>query len=163
MTALGADAVLRRVDSRAFRTAFVALVLATGFYEFYRYFAVWANSPAALERSKQSITEIGLYLNALPRETPRFVIVNDYGELDPADPGRPEKKVYTPAQTVIFLTYSHPKVNYVLVEELFTETFPQGSVIVPLAIDSRLFDALRERGVVFVEEPHEGFVAARVQ
>ena len=63
---------------------------------------------------------------------------------------------------MIFLTHGHPAPTYVSVEDLFTTEFPQGSVIVPLARDPRIFQTLRERGIAITEEPRVELVAARL-
>jgi hypothetical protein len=164
LTAVGADWVQQRLELRPrMLIAFFVLVGATCFYEYYRYFNIWAKSADMLKMSKSYLTDIAEFLNTQPATTPRFVIVNDYGEFDPIDPGQPEHKTYTPAQTVIFLTRESPHPRVLQVGEALTQTFPSGSLIVPLLEDPRLFPALRSAGIQLTEERHDGFVAARVK
>jgi hypothetical protein len=164
LTAVGADTVFQRIrQHRVWLPLFLVFTLGGALFEYYRYFGIWANHPDTLRWSKHHLTTIAEFLNAQPASTPRFVIVNEYGEFDPIDPAQPDKKTYTPAQTVIFLTREHPHPKLLLMHESLTQPFPKGSLIVPLLEDARLFPALRERGIELVEERHGEFVAARVK
>ncbi len=149
LAAIGADAAWKRIgDRKALQIAFLAVVVGAGLFEYYRYFSTWANSPGMRVRSKSQLTEIGLYFNTLPADTPRFAVLNDDS---------------TAAQTVMFLTHDHPQPKYLSVEQLLETSFPAGSVIVPLSKDPRIFAALRERGIQLDEEPIRDFTAARVR
>jgi hypothetical protein len=163
MAGLGADVALGWLRNVQLRYLLAGLLVASSGHEYYRYFAVWANSPAAFERSKVQLVDIAGFLNRLPREARRYVVMNDFGVLDPQDPGKPEMKVFTPAQVVIYLTRGHPEVRYLQIDDLFHEQFAAGAVIVPMAEDPRIFNLLRERGIQFVEDRHPSFTAARIR
>jgi 4-amino-4-deoxy-L-arabinose transferase-like glycosyltransferase len=164
LVALGADAIFRRLHGRRMlKAAFLTVVLAVSFFEYYRYFGIWLNHPATAQSMFLPLAEISEYLNALPESTARFVVMNEFGSFDPIDPDHPDMKVYTPAQVLIFLTHGHPQPVYLQIHEAFETTFPKGSVIVPLQIDPGVFEGIREHGFNIVEEPHASFVAGIVQ
>ncbi len=162
MVGLGADTAVGWLRNAKLRYLLAAVLVAASGHEVYRYFAVWADNPLALERSKVQLVDIAAFLNELPANVPRYVVMNEYGALDPADPGNPETKGFTPAQVLIFLTRGHPDAHYLQIDNLFHEQFPAGAVVVPMVEDPRIFTLLRERGIQFAADRHPSFVAARV-
>ncbi len=149
LAALGADAVFELLATRkAWQWAFLIVVAATGLFEYYRYFGVWANQPSTREAFTHNLVSIGDYLNALPDNTPRFVVAT-------ADP--------MPSQTVIFVTQGHPAATYLSPEQARIVPFPHGSVIVPLADSEPVFEILRQRGIAISEDRREEFTAGVVR
>ncbi len=67
------------------------------------YFVIWAKNPNTAGAFSQDYAEIGRELNALPREIPKFVIVNASG-ID-------VRGIPMPAQTVMFLTDTFEEKN----------------------------------------------------
>lgn len=148
LAAMGADAAWRRIGNRRIvQAAFLALAIGAGLFEYSRYFSIWANSPGMLGRSRYRLTALAEYLNTLPEDTPRFVVLNEDE---------------TAVQTVIFLTREHRPPVYLSVDDLFRQTFPRGSVVAPLAPDPRIFTALRKRGIAVQEVSHIEFTTARI-
>jgi hypothetical protein len=149
LTALGADAAFGFLESRKiWQWAFLTLIAATGLFEYYRYFVVWPKPAATREAFTHNLVSIGEYLNALPDDTPRFVVVNT----DPMF-----------AQTVIFVTHGHPAAKYLSSGEALSTAFPKGSVIAPLAVDEPIFTAIRERGIEISEDRREEFTVGVVR
>src|SRR5258708_31237876 len=58
---------------------FVVVLLSIGVAETYRYFISWAANPVTPLYFSRPYVKIGEYLNSLPKNTPRYVIVNAAG------------------------------------------------------------------------------------
>jgi len=149
LTALGADAAYKILESRkTWQWAFLVVVATTGLFEYYRYFAIWPDQPTTREAFTHNLVSIGEYLNALPDDIPRFIIVN-------ADP--------VSAQTIIFVTQAHPAAKYLSPDEALNTTFPHGGVIVLLSENDRVFEALQGQGIAISTEKHAEFTTGIVQ
>jgi len=115
-----------------------------GFLQFDKYFIKWAVRPETEDAFSKDYVQIGNYLNSLPPETPKYVIVNMSGVPVPYPDGIP-----MPAQTVMFIEnikYGQPRAIYLLPEnldqiEINTKTF----IIVPMRYDQSLFNEFSEK------------------
>lgn len=163
LAALGADALWSKLDRKAWRGAFLAALLLTGAFEFYRYFGVWAGRPETAGAFTQHLVRIGQHLNALPPTTPRYVIVNEDGVLVPhRNPDGKTKFIPMPAETVMFVTKNGAPATYLLSEDLDHAILPSGSVIVPLRAEERLWEQLERRELKIRKSAFKDFVAATV-
>lgn len=117
-------------------TCFLFLV-AMGVFEFNKYFILWAKNPEVKNAFSKNYVDIGNYLNSLPLEIQKYVIVNVSGVPVPWPNGIP-----MPAQTVMFVEntkYSSPQSNYLLPEELEKINIEKETIIVPMKPDNELF------------------------
>jgi 4-amino-4-deoxy-L-arabinose transferase-like glycosyltransferase len=101
-----------------------AIVLA----QFDKYFIKWAQTPEVENYFTKNYTQIGLYLNSLPAETVKYVVVNELGS--------PLYGISIPGQTPMFIeriTFNKPRANYIKAEDLDTlEANDKQIVIIPL-------------------------------
>lgn len=74
---------------------FVIVVAGWGYYD---YFVVWAQNPNVPGAFSANYVTIGRAINALPADTPKYVVVNAGGVL--------ERGIPTPAETTMFVTHS---------------------------------------------------------
>jgi hypothetical protein len=163
LATFGAAWSLEKLRHPAATWALIAILAGFGAHDLYRYFGVWANSPAVHDAFNANIADLAAYLNALPPETPRYVIANEAAATAPADPGQPDRRYALDLQSLIFLVRGHPQPNYLRVQEFFTADFPPGSVVAPLLGDTRVLDALRNRGIEFEEQRNGAAIAARIR
>jgi hypothetical protein len=155
--ALGFYSIYNWLDkNQKHRTLLVATVflflIAIGITEFNKYFNLWAKNPEVLRAYEKGYLDMGNFLNSLPEETQKYVILNDlssplYGISIPGQSlmfvelskfGR-LRSIYLKAEdlnqikTPIVHTQEGPKVVIVplypsrLMREL-SKTFPEGSV-----------------------------------
>jgi len=119
------------------------LLFAISFSEFNKYFVKWGKNPEVKGAFTKRFYEIGEYLNSLPEDTQKYVIVNELGVPVPYPDGIP-----MPAQTVMFVQTASAKgqeTSYILPEDLEKIKINKRTVIVPMRYDERLFFELRER------------------
>ncbi|TSC90061.1 MAG: hypothetical protein G01um10142_475, partial [Parcubacteria group bacterium Gr01-1014_2] len=111
-------------------TALIILMLAIGIAEYDKYFNKWAKRPEVQDTFAADFVELGEQINQLPKEVPKYVIVNASGVLVEGIP--------MPAQTVMFITgtYTEEKqkqknVFYILPGEERKITRPN-AIVLPL-------------------------------
>jgi len=112
---------------------FLLLVL---FFEFNKYFLVWAKKPEVKSEYTQEYLLMGNYLNSLPEDVERYVIVNRGGE-----PVSWANKIPVSAQTIMFLEiakYGQIKSNYLLPEEVEKIKIDKKGIILLMAQDQEL-------------------------
>jgi len=81
--------------------ALVILLMAIGVVEYDKYFNKWAKRPEVRDAFAADLVELGRKINQLPKETPKYVLVNASGVLVNGIP--------MPAQTVMFITGTYTK------------------------------------------------------
>ncbi len=107
--------------------------------QFNKYFNIWGTHQETKNGFSQNYVEIADYLNSLPIETQKIVIVNQSGVPIPWPDGTPVS-----AQTVMFLEnikYGETQSTYLLpteINEIKTNNRP--TVIIPMSPDEALFD-----------------------
>ena len=109
--------------------------------EFNKYFFVWAKRPEVKSEFTREYLEMGNYLNSLPEDYERYVIVNRSGIPVSWTGGIP-----MPAQTIIFLEiskYGKIKSNYLLPEDIEKIKIEKRGVILPLICDPDLIERLK--------------------
>ncbi|OGZ17933.1 MAG: hypothetical protein A2Z78_01875 [Candidatus Nealsonbacteria bacterium RBG_13_36_15] len=150
-SAIGGFAVYQRLKNIIKNPIGLKLILAicllffvfVGFSEFYKYFFTWAKNENVEGAFTKKFVEIGYYLNSLPPETEKYVIVNEPGVPVPWPNGIP-----MPAQTVMLIErtkFGQPKSTYLLPENLDKIKIENGVVIVPMKYDEDLFRELSQR------------------
>ena len=118
-------------EARLFVGAALILLLASiGFVEYDKYFNQWAKRPEVQDAFSADFTQVGKQINQMPKEVPKYVVVNAGGVL--------VERIPMPAQTVMFITQTYTKerqreknVFYILPGEEKTIT-QRNAVILPL-------------------------------
>ena len=107
--------------------------------QFNKYFNIWGTHQETKNGFSRNYTEIANYLNSLPVETQKIVIVNQSGVPIPWPDGIPVS-----AQTIMLLEnikYGKTQSTYLLPEEINKiKINNQSTVIIPLSPDRALFD-----------------------
>jgi len=120
------------------------LLFSISFSEFNKYFFDWGKNKEVEGAFTKRFADIGYFLNSLPADYQKYVIVNEAGVLVPFSGGLP-----MPAQTIMFIenmkygslqsTYLLPKdLNQIKADNIKT-------VILPMAPDQNLFNELKQR------------------
>jgi 4-amino-4-deoxy-L-arabinose transferase-like glycosyltransferase len=110
--------------------AAILFLLAMGISEFNKYFVKWAKNPEVENAFSKDYVEIGNYLNSLPPEIPKYVIVNESGVPVPFPNGIP-----MPAQTVMFIErikFGEPRATYLKPEDLEKIKPGKEAIIIPM-------------------------------
>jgi len=84
---------------KGFIVLLLAFFTATAIQSYTKYFIRWTNSPYVRNAFSQDLVEIGEYLNSLPQNLPKYVIINT----EKAD----ATVIPMPAQTVMFITKTY--------------------------------------------------------
>ena len=108
--------------------------------QYQRYFVKWGKNDNIKGAFTRNLVDIGYYLNSLPENDKKYVIVNQPGVL--------VNKIPMPAQTVMFIERTkHKKLNttYLLPEKINEISYQHNTVIVPLTPDKNLFNALKHK------------------
>jgi 4-amino-4-deoxy-L-arabinose transferase-like glycosyltransferase len=102
-------------------TVFIVVVAVFGYYD---YFIIWAQNPNVPGAFSANYVDIGRQMNALPKTTPKYVIVNAGGVL--------ARGIPVPAETTMFITHSFTdadaaaaNIHYLLPAE--SSTIPKGT------------------------------------
>jgi len=121
-----------------FSCFFFLLALAAS--EFNKYFVLWANNEKVKEAYNQNYADIGYFLNSLPQDVKKYVIINT--------PGSPLYGISIAAQTPLFIEstkFGKPRATYLKFENLDQiDIYQRKSVVVPL-YDDGVFAELSKR------------------
>ena len=122
---------------------FVALFLIASF-SFVQYFIRWGQNIYTYHAFNGRYWDIGNYLESLPLETEKYVIINAWGIL--------VKGIQMPAQTVMFATNTYTEsaqknknIIYLLPEEIESINCSGSCVIVSLQNNSSLRETIKEQ------------------
>jgi len=124
----------------AFYLCLSILFLVLGYSQFNKYFYQWGKNPEVQGAFSKNYVAIGNYLNTLPDNVQKYVIVNQSGVPVPWPDGIP-----MPAQTLIFIErtkFGQIRSTYLLTEDLNQIKIDKKTVIVPLQYDDDLFSKL---------------------
>jgi hypothetical protein len=80
-----------------------AFIIFVGVYGYVNYFIVWAQNPNVPGSFNADYVTLGHQINALPKSTPKYVVVTAGGV--------PERGIPTPAETTMFITHSFTAVD----------------------------------------------------
>jgi 4-amino-4-deoxy-L-arabinose transferase-like glycosyltransferase len=108
---------------------------------FNKYFFKWAKNPNVAGAFRQDLVDLANYLNNLPDNIQKYVIVNESGVPVPYPDGLP-----MPAQTIIFESkIKDSKIKYLLASKNSqVEINIQPTVIIPLKYDQTIFQQLAQ-------------------
>jgi len=123
-------------------SCFLFLALTT-LISFNKYFFQWAQNPNVKGAFTERFGEIGYFLNSLPQEVEKYVIVNEGGVPVPWPEGLPVS-----AQTIMFIEstkFGSPRSTYLLQENLDRIKIEKRIVIVPMKYDQNLADELKRK------------------
>lgn len=129
----------------------IFIILYPGFKNFNKYFFDWAKSPETARAFSQDYVEIGQYLNSLPDQVKKYVIVNEKG--------LPYYGLSIAAQTSIFIEsakFGQPRAVYLPWQEIEKiEISPYGTIILPLHNHNSL-EELQEifQGEIIKDKPY---------
>lgn len=142
-SALGAYWVFKEIKT-FFKTKYQIIFLylliflfltSIAYAQFNKYFYEWAENPNLEGAFSKNYVKIGQYLNSLPDDISKYVIVNQGGVCVPYPDGIP-----MPAQTSIFIERTANKHStYLLPENLKQIKIDKKGVIIPLQYDENLF------------------------
>ena len=122
---------------------FLIFFLICAFLEFQKYFLVWAKKPEVKSEFTAEFVKMGNYLNSLPQDFEKYVIVNKNGV-----PISWAGNLPMPAQTIMFLEiskYGKIKSHYLLPENLEKIKIEKRGVVLPLVFDQNLFENLKRK------------------
>jgi len=117
--------------------SFLTVVL---IFEFNKYFFVWAKKPEVKSEFTQEYVTMGEYLNSLPKDYEKYVIVNRGGK-----PVSWANEIPMPAQTIMFLEiskYREIKSKYLLPEDIEKIKIDKKGVILLMVPDQELADRI---------------------
>ena len=118
-------------------------LIAVGFSEFHKYFFSWAKNPNVEGAYTKKFADLGYYLNFLPQDYKKYVIVNEPGVPVPWPNGIP-----MPAQTPMFIEatkFGQPRAVYLLPEDLNQIKIDKGmNVILLMKYEAGIFNRLKE-------------------
>jgi hypothetical protein len=109
-------------------------------FDLNKYFFVWAKKPEVKSEFTTDLFEMGNYLNSLPEDFEKYVIVNRGGV-----PVSWAQNIPMPAQTIMFLEFSkygELKSKYLLPEDIEKIKIEKKGIILPLSFDENLFKKL---------------------
>lgn len=92
---------------------FIIFLIFTGWGEYHKYFLDWGLRQETKDSFTERYVDIGNYLNSLPNETEKYLIVNELGT--------PQYGISIPAQTVIFIEnakFGYRRTSYISTDEL---------------------------------------------
>jgi 4-amino-4-deoxy-L-arabinose transferase-like glycosyltransferase len=104
-------------------------------YEYY--FIDWGKNPEVQGAYTQYLVDIGNYLNRLPADMKKYVIVNERGVPVPFPNGIP-----MPAQTIMFITRQTPNIIYLKPEQL--QSITDQSIVVLMKYDENILNQLQK-------------------
>ena len=122
----------------------VLMLITLVFSEYYRYFVIWGKNPEVKSAFATNYVEIGAYLNSLPSETKKYVIVNEGGVLV-IGKGSP---LPMPAQTPMFIErtkFKEPQAIYLLPGEIAKIKIERKTTIVLMKCDENLLLELSKK------------------
>ncbi|MCJ7786730.1 hypothetical protein MUP06_00740, partial [Patescibacteria group bacterium] len=129
---------------RLLLSAAFLFLLMTGIVEFDKYFNKWGKHPEVRNAFSADYVEIGNFLNSLPAETQKYVIVNQPGVPVPWPDGIP-----VPAQTIMFIEnakFGSPQSTYLLPEDLNQiKINNRKAVIIAMRYDEGLFAKIQQK------------------
>jgi len=108
--------------------------------QYFRYFELWAKNPRVKDAFTKHYVDIGHYLNSLPPETKKYVIVNELGA--------PLYGISIPAQTPMFIEttkFGYPRSIYLKAENLDEIEINEEKVTIVPLYNGRLFNKLQEK------------------
>jgi 4-amino-4-deoxy-L-arabinose transferase-like glycosyltransferase len=114
------------------------------YVEFQKYFLDWGQRSEVRDNFTQRLVDIGNYLNSLPAEIKKYIVVNENGVAVPYPNG-----ISMPAQTIIFIErieFNKPRATYLASEQTDKiELNSAKTIVIPLKYDGDLFQGLQQK------------------
>ncbi len=118
---------------------FIFLIIVAGF-SYYQYFIQWGQNSETRGAFTQKLVDEAAYLNSLPQNVQKYVLVNEDGVKVPYPDG-----LSMPVQTIIFLTRGKSEIKYLTPDPEGLSLLESGpTVILPIQIDEKLFNGLQK-------------------
>ncbi|PJE73019.1 MAG: hypothetical protein COV00_02400 [Candidatus Tagabacteria bacterium CG10_big_fil_rev_8_21_14_0_10_40_13] len=121
-----------------------AFLLLIASHCYIQYFLRWAPNIHTQGAFNARYVEIGNYLNNLPKESTKYVVINADGVL--------VREIPMPSQTVMFITNTYPaknrqekNIHYVLPENISAITCPENCSIITLENDTMLREEIKKQ------------------
>lgn len=128
----------KKISRKLLAPISVLFVILIGYYQYNTYFIGWAEKPEVSRAFEKHYTEIGYYLNSLPENLQKYVIVNELGS--------PLYGISIPGQTIMFIERTKfPKLRaiYIKAEDISQIEINQTTEIIPL-YEKGLFEKLQQ-------------------
>lgn len=128
---------LTQLDQKLVWLALIVFLIYPALSNFNKYFSQWAKNPNVSSAFRNDLVILTNYLNELPENVKKYVIVNEPGVLVPYPNGIP-----MPAQTIIFMSKSD--IKYLVRDSKHQTTLKQPFVIVPLRQEQGMMQQFSE-------------------
>lgn len=133
--------ISKKVSNKKLLLMWCALLLfSLAYAQFAKYFVIWAQRPEVKDAFNINYNEMGYYLNSLPEETKKYVIVNEFGS--------PLYGISIPGQTPMFIErtkFGKLRSSYITFEQLDEIEGESNTVIIPLYFEDNLKNELERR------------------
>jgi len=126
---------LHRIRKELFLLAFLLLAF-SGYVQYHTYFDSWRFSTQISNEFGQKYYNIATKMNALPKDTKKYVLVNTNGVWVDEVPAQ--------AQTIKFFTRDDKNVSYLRSDELTSLVPEKGSIIIPLNQSVEIFREIKK-------------------
>lgn len=116
------------------------IILFLVFYQYQKYFFLWGKHPETENAFSKDYVEMGNFLNSLPEEISKYVLVNASGVPVPYPKGIP-----MPAQTLMFIEktkFGKSRTVYLLPKDLKKIKIEKETIIMLMRYDQDLFNKL---------------------
>lgn len=119
----------------------IFLIIYPTLANFNKYFLQWAKNPNVAGAFRQDLVDLTDYLNNLPANIQKIILVNESGVPVPYPDGLP-----MPAQTIIFKSNPNKEIKYLTRDENSQTILDnQPAIIIPLKYDQAIFRQLSEK------------------
>ncbi len=116
----------------------ILLLIFIGVWEGRTYFVVWGDKLEVRANFEQRLVDIGNYLNSLPPDTKKIVVVNENGSII--------KNVSIQAQPIMFLNYADISVAYITGENISALADNlENTIIIPTKTDNEIINKLIQK------------------
>lgn len=121
-------------ETKVFYFLIFILLASIAFNSFDKYFIQWADKDEVKNAFSKNFVEIGNYLNSLPNDIKKYVIVNQSGVTVNGIP--------VPSQTTMFIertVYGRPRAEYILPEDIEKIKIEKNMILITLQPEEDLF------------------------
>lgn len=164
LSAIGANIALNILKNKIQKKSLINIIIISFLiiiiiFSYKHYFIDWGKNENVSGAFTQSFVEIGNYLNTLPQETKKYVIVNEGGVPVPYPDGVPVS-----AQTIMFIERSKfgiPRANYIKTENFDKINYEKGDIIILMKDEAIIFEKLQKMfpsGIINKDYPIFSFI-----
>jgi hypothetical protein len=146
----------------------ILFLLQPALFNFNKYFSQWGQNPEVAGAFRQDLVDLGNYLNSLPENIQKYVIVNESGVPVPYPDGLPVRQagLPMPVQTVMFIqrtANSEQRTIYLLPENIDQiQIDNQPTIIVSLQPNENLLHQLLQKWPGGKIEKENGFQVFKI-